>query len=44
VIPYVLGQVSVEEEVRWLSAPPLWVIFLIFVPAAAAFTVMLYRR
>ncbi|HNR98080.1 MAG TPA: hypothetical protein PKX48_01215 [Planctomycetota bacterium] len=39
-----LAQVSVEEEVRWLYAPPLWVTFLVLLPAAAAFTVLLYRN
>ncbi len=42
--PIVLAQVSVEEHVRWLSAPPAWVIFLLMVPAAVAFAVVLYRR
>ena len=39
----VLAQVTVERQFQWLSAPALWVIFLVLVPAAVAVTWALYR-
>ncbi len=40
----VVAQVTTEWKLEWLSAPPLWVIFLLLFPAAAALSWFLYRH